>query len=100
WDKAFGAAGFLQRMATALVVADGINITIVSAATFSTSDQTTITAAASGGFWPFFSASGQGGSSTTVTFDDQGRMTATTSSPLGNPQILGVLQSSVGSIFS
>ncbi len=100
WNTAFGPTGFLQRMATALVVADGINISITSAASFNTSDQTTITAAASGGFWPFFSASGQGGSSTTVTFDDQGRMTATTSSPLGNPQILGVLQSSIGSIFS
>ncbi|MET3981073.1 hypothetical protein ABIB62_003592 [Mucilaginibacter sp. UYP25] len=100
WDKAFGPAGFLQRMATALVVADGITITTVSSASFNTSDQTTITAAASGGFWPFFSASGSGGSSTTVTFDDQGRMTATTKSALGNPQILGVLQSPISSIFS
>lgn len=100
WDKAFGSSGFLQRMATALVVADGIDISITSSASFSTADQTTIKAAASGGFWPFFSASGDGGSSTSVTFDDNGKMTCTTSSPLGNPQILGVIQSPLSSVFS
>jgi hypothetical protein len=100
WQKAFGQNGFLQRMATAIVVADGIDITITSTASYTTLQQTQITAAAQGGFWPFFSASGQGGHTNTVTFNDSGQFTCKTSSPLGNPQILGILQSSMADIFS
>lgn len=100
WQKAFGANGFLQRMATAIVVADGIDITITSSASFSSYEQTQITAAAKVGLWPFFSASGQGGTTNTVTFNNQGQFTSVTHSVLGNPQILGILQSSMANIFS
>jgi hypothetical protein len=99
WDKAFGSAGFLQRMATALVVADGIEITMTSTATYSSSEQEQIKAAAKVGLWPFFSVSGGGGSTTTVTFSDSGTFTSKTSIPLGNPQMLGIVQSSMASIF-
>jgi hypothetical protein len=100
WQKAFGPSGFLQRMATAMVVADGIDITITSIASFSSLEQTQITAAAKVGIWPFFSASGQGGYTNTVTFNDQGQFTSVTHSVLGNPQIIGILQSSMADIFS
>lgn len=91
WDTTFGPSGNMQRAATGVVVVDGINITITSNTSYSSSDQTTIKAAASGGFWPFFSASGSGGSSTTVTFSDSGAMTVNIKNPAGNPQLLGVL---------
>ena len=99
WDKAFGPNGFLQRMATAVVVADGVDITITSTASYSSLEQTQITAAAKAGFWPFFSASGQGGYTNKVTFNDQGQFTATTHSDLGNPTMLGILQSPMSTIF-
>lgn len=99
WDSAFGKNGFVQRMATAIVVADGIDITMTSTAAYSSSDQQTIISAAKVGIWPFFSASGSGGSTTVVTFNDQGQFTAKTSIAQGNPQILGVLQTPMSSIF-
>ncbi len=99
WNSAFGPSGFLQRMATAIVVADGIDITITSTASYSSSEQTQITSAARVGFWPFFSASGGGGSNTVVTFNDNGQFTSTTSIAPGNPQTLGILQSPMSSIF-
>lgn len=100
WEKAFGDSGFLQRETTALVVADGIDIEITSSASYSSDEQTEIKAAAEGGIWPFFSAKGSGGHTTKVTFNDDGTFTSTTNSPLGNPQILGILQSSMSDIFS
>jgi hypothetical protein len=100
WDKAFGSQGFLQRMATAIVVADGIDITITSSASYSSSEQTQIKASASVGFWPFFSAQGSGGTTNTITFNDQGQFTCKTSIALGNPQILGILQSPISAVFS
>ncbi len=91
WDSTFGPSGNMQRVTDGLVVVDGIDITITSSASFSKDDQRTITAAASGGYWPFFSASASGGNTTKVTFSDSGEMTATYTSPAGNPQLLGVL---------
>lgn len=99
WDAAFGSSGFLQRMASAIVVADGISITMTSSATYDSSEQQTITAAASAGIWPFFRANGSGGSQTTVTFNDKGQFTSNTTLALGNPQILGVIQSPMSQIF-
>ncbi len=100
WEKAFGTNGFVQRLTSALVVADGVEITMTSSATFSSSDQTDIEAAAKVGIWPFFSGTVSGGQTTKVTFDDAGKMTAVTSIPLGNPQIIGILQTPMSSIFS
>jgi hypothetical protein len=72
WKTAFGSDGFLQRMTSALVVADGIEITMSSEASFSLSEKEEIKGAAKAGIWPFFSISGQGGTTTEVTFDDFG----------------------------
>jgi hypothetical protein len=99
WDTAFGTNGFLQRMASGIVVADGVEITMSSRTSYSSSEQTQIHAAAKFGFWPFFRASGGGGTTTSVTFDDNGVFTSVTKIALGNPQILGVIQSSMSSIF-
>jgi len=91
WESTFGPNGNMQRVANAIVVVDGIDVTITSNTTYSTSEQETIKAQASVGFWPFFRASGSGGSSTSVSFSDSGAMTVKISSPAGNPQLLGVL---------
>jgi hypothetical protein len=99
WDTTFGPNGNLQRSATSLIIVDGIDITMTSATSYSSSDQQVITARASTGFWPFFSASGSGGSSTSVSFSDSGQMTVKITSPAGNPQLLGVLVSAMSEIL-
>jgi hypothetical protein len=99
WETAFGSNGFLQRSTSSLVVADGITIKMTSKASYSSSEQTQIIGAAKAGIWPFFSVSGQGGSTTTVTFNDDGSFTSTTTIAAGNPQILGVLQSPISKVF-
>lgn len=99
WEKAFGSDGFLQRMATAIVAVDGITVTMTSDASYSSSEQTQIQASAKVGFWPFFTASGSGGHTNNITFNDNGQFTATTKSAKGNPTILGVLQTSTKSAF-
>ena len=91
WDTTFGPNGNMQRVANGLVVVDGIDITMTSNASYSHAEQQTITAAASGGYWPFFSASGSGGNTTAVSFSDSGAMTVKITSPAGNPQLLGVI---------
>ncbi|RKG92473.1 hypothetical protein D7V97_40890 [Corallococcus sp. CA053C] len=90
WESTFGGNGNLKRLSTELVVVDGIDATITSSATFSSSEQQTITGSASAGFWPFFSASASGGQQTSVSFDSSGAMTLRISVPKGNPQVLGV----------
>jgi hypothetical protein len=90
WASTFGDNGNLKRFATNLVVGDEMTMTLSSSATFSTSEREQILTQASGGFWPFFRASGSGGFSSAVTFDDRGKMTATATSPAGSPLILGV----------
>jgi hypothetical protein len=99
WEKAFGGTGFLQRIAAALVAAEGISVTITSTATFSSSEQTEIREAAKSGFWPFFRASGESGSTNTVTFDAKGSFTLNNEIPLGNPQVLGILQEPMSRLF-
>lgn len=96
WDTTFGTDGNMQRVTDTLVIVDGIDITITSETSYSYEDQQTIKAQANAGVWPFFSASGSGGSSTDVTFSDSGAMTVKISSPAGNPQLIGVLVTPVG----
>jgi len=99
WETAFGSNGFLQRTTSSIVVADGVTITMKSNASYSSSEQTAIIGAAKAGIWPFFSVSGQGGTTTNVTFNDDGSFTSTTKIASGNPQILGILQSPISKIF-
>ncbi|MCS3532942.1 hypothetical protein [Chryseobacterium sp. JUb7] len=99
WATTFGPNGNMQRAATALVIVDGIDITMTSNTSYSSSDQEVIRARASAGFWPFFSANGSGGSETSVSFSDSGAMTVHITSPAGNPQLLGVLVSNMKDIL-
>lgn len=99
WDSTFGVAGSLQRFASALIVVDGITLTMTSKVGLSTSDQKTVQTALGGGFFPFFEAEGAGGWESTVKFDDQGNMVVTASSQSGNPQVLGVLVTPIAQIF-
>jgi hypothetical protein len=99
WASTFGPSGNLQRFATNLVVGDEMTMTMSSSASFSTEERQLILGQASGGFWPFFSASGSGGTQSSVTFDDSGKMVATMTSPAGSPLILGVSVLPIGQIF-
>jgi hypothetical protein len=91
WTDTFGEHGNMLRTTSALVVVDGVNISITSAASFDSTQQTLIKANASAGFWPFFEASVSGGWENEVDFDDHGRITATSQAPTGNPQVLGAI---------
>lgn len=96
WETTFGPNGNLLRLASSLIVVDGIKATITTEASFSSSEQQEITSSASIRFWPFFSAGGTGGQYTKATFDDKGKMTVHIDMPAGNPSILGVNQIPIG----
>ncbi|HEX6911957.1 MAG TPA: hypothetical protein VF142_16250, partial [Longimicrobium sp.] len=91
WEQTFGPSGNMQRVCSALIIVDGIDITVTSQANFSQSDQQSFQAAAKAGFWPFFSVSASGGSSSSTSFGSDGSVTVTSSMPAGNPQVFGVI---------
>jgi hypothetical protein len=99
WNSSFGPNGNLQRYAAALIVVDGISMTMISKCGLSTTDQASFKAAMAGGVFPFFEAEASGGWSNDASFDDQGNVTVTSSCPAGNPQILGVLVSPIADSF-
>lgn len=89
WQSTFGPTGNMQRFVTEIVVVDGIDVTITSDASFSTSEQASLSANAEVGIWPFFEASASGGWSKDVTFDANGAMTVKITSVRGNPLVIG-----------
>lgn len=89
WNNTFGTNGNLQRFASNLVIASGMSVTVVSEATYSEEEQTSIQASGSAGFWPFYSGSVGTSSTNVANFDQNGRMTITTSSAPGVPIVLG-----------
>lgn len=89
WANTFGPDGNMKRIIEQLVIVDGIEIVMTSNAVYSTDEQMEITNQAKGGMWPFFFANSSGGQSSRVKFNDQGRMTVTTSCPTGRPAIFG-----------
>lgn len=91
WNNEFGPNGSLLYTCSALVVVDGVTITLTSNASFSQSQQQEFQSQATAGFWPFFEASASGGWSNSFSFDDEGKMTYTASSPVGNPVVLGAI---------
>jgi hypothetical protein len=93
WEGTFGSNGNLKNLTVALIVVDGITTTTTTTASVSKTDQESFKAAAQAGYWPFFQASGQGGWTTEVTFNDKGEVTVTSSSKTGNPNVIGVLVS-------
>ncbi len=99
WEQAFGPNGNLLRLANAIVVVDGIKSTLTSSATVAQSERDDFSAAVSGGFWPFFSASASGGWSHETHFNDDGTFSITSESPTGNPTVLGVMVSPIDTVF-
>ena len=100
WDSFFGDGGSLLNATRALIVVDGIKVTLTSIAAISTSEQQQFTTSFEAGFFPFFGVSGSGGWSNSQTFDDQGRLVVTSNCPTGNPQILGVLVSPIANALA
>jgi hypothetical protein len=98
WASTFGDSGNLKRFATNLVVGDGMTMTMSSSSAFSSSEQVQIRQESSGGFWPFYHSSSSG-STSNVTFDDQGKLTVTSTSPAGSPLILGTNVQTIDQIF-
>ena len=92
WTSFFGPSGAFQRTTQAVVVVDGISITMTSSASFEHDEQTKVEAAFSAGFFPFFGVEGEGGWTKATTNFDQGQVSVSQSSPVGNPQIIGILQ--------
>jgi hypothetical protein len=99
WESTFGPSGNLQRYTSALVIVDGITMTMTSQAGLSTAEQATFKQALAGGIFPFFEAEENSGWTNNATFDDQGNITVTCSSLAGNPQVLGVLVSQIADIL-
>lgn len=91
WNDKFGPNGSMKRVCSALVIVDGISITATSSASFSASEQEQFQAKSTVGFWPFFEKSVSGGWSNNFSFDSEGKLTYTASSPVGNPAILGTI---------
>jgi len=91
WEKTFGASGNLQRFASTLLIVNRMDITVQSQATFSEAERAEIKRNEGSGLWPFYSSSSSGGSSTSSTFDANGRMTVKITSADGVPVVIGCM---------
>jgi hypothetical protein len=100
WQSTFGDKGNLQRSTAALVIVDGITMTLKANAGIAQGDQEQFEAAATAGVWPFFEAHGEGGWSNETSFDDSGNVTVTSTCLAGNPQLLGVIVTPITSSFA
>lgn len=98
WNRFFGPTGAMQYVATALVIVDGVQHTVTSNASYSSAEQTYAHSQSSSdyGCWPYYvSNSSSSTTQTSTTFSDSGQMTVTTTSPVGNPLVIGVLVSPI-----
>ena len=100
WQSFFGDSGSMLRALAALIVVDGIKISLTTTNGISKADQQQVQASFEAGFFPFFGISGQGGWSNSFAYDDQGRIAATSSCPTGSPQILGVLVVGIANLIA
>jgi hypothetical protein len=100
WSETFGPGGNMQRICSALIIVDGIDITVTSQANFSQGDQDAFKAAAEAGFWPFFSVQGSGGHSVSTSFSSDGSASVTTHVPAGNPQVFGAIVNTITALVS
>ncbi|WP_457423934.1 hypothetical protein [Roseateles sp. P5_E7] len=100
WTTFFGPTATLPRVASALLIVDGISIIVTSGKSVDASSHTEVKAAFEAGFFPFFGVEGSGGWDTNTTFSDEGIMTVTSNCPQGNPQVLGIIQSPISSYVS
>lgn len=100
WTSFFGDGGSLPRATTALVIVDGITISITSEYQVQESEQQSVEAEFATGFFPFFGIEGEGGWTNNTSFSDSGEITVTSSNAVGSPQILGILQTPLPSLIS
>lgn len=91
WNNTFDPTnGRMARFASSIIVASGMYIQVESQASFSQADQAAIQQSSSAGMWPFYSQSSNSGSNSSVSFDNNGRMTVVITSQPGVPIVLGV----------
>lgn len=91
WDAFFAQpGGSLARRVSQLFLVSDYSITVTSHATYSQSDAQTISAKASFGIWPFFSASASASQTTQVTLNSDSTLSVTHTLAKGLIQIWGV----------
>lgn len=86
WTTTFGPGGTLVRMPASLIIADTLSITYTSETAFGPGVQAEILANAAAGVWPYYLSSGN--ATTHISFDSHGRLTASITTPAGQPVIL------------
>lgn len=91
WETTFGKNGNMQRFASSLLIANKMNISVISAAQYSQEEQSQIQSNQGNGLWPFYSSGSSGGSSTSASFDKDGRMTVTITSKANVPIVIGCI---------
>lgn len=99
WENTFGPEGNLHWLTTALIVVDGVNITMTSAASITKDERQKVDTSIKAGYWPFFQAKAEGGWSHNTEFNDDGTFTVTSSSKEGNPTVIGVLVSPIEKVL-
>jgi hypothetical protein len=100
WTSFFGDGGSLPRAAAAMIIVDGITLSLTSEAAIATESREEVKTSFAAGFFPFFGVNGEGGWSSDQKFNDSGQITATASNPVGSPQVLGILQMPIASLIS
>jgi hypothetical protein len=100
WNTVFGPTGTLQRFLTELIVIDGINMSMTSAADYDVVEQEEIRLRATAGYFPFFCAETPGGFTSSISFDTRGTMTVTAASPIGHPLVLGAVVTPAAELLS
>jgi hypothetical protein len=99
WNDTFGPNGNMLRSTSALIVVDGVHMTLTCDANLSSEQKSEFKTAAEGGFFPFFEAEGSGGWTHDVTFDSNSGLTIKSDCDVNNPNILGVIVSSIGEVI-
>ena len=91
WSNTFDPDnGSLARFATSLLVVQGMKITLVSSANYSSNEQSSITTNSPNGMWPFYSSDSNSGTITKTTFGTNNDMTVTITSDADTPILLGL----------
>lgn len=91
WEQTFGPEGNLRYLTAALIVVDGIESTMTSKVSIAKNEQESFRKSMNRGFWPFYVKHGEGGFDHKVSFTDEGYFQVKSSSPEGNPNVIGVL---------
>jgi hypothetical protein len=98
WATSFSSSGSMQRYCSALVVADGIDISLSAEVNLDSSLQSLITGAISSGVWPFYVPDGHRNFQNKINDLSSSGIEVQQSSPAGNPGILGVLVSPISDL--